>query len=368
LELFLSNSNLLPKNVLRGLGMNNLLFMAAELLLLQSQGDTLGLLLVEEPEAHLHPQLQVRFMSMLRERLEHAAGAQVLLTSHSPVLVAGAPVESLVLTKAAATFPLAEGKTKLEATDYGFLRRFLDATKANLFFAKGVLIVESDAENLLLPAIACRIGRSLSAHGVSIVKVGHTGLFRYSRIFQREDGSVLPIPVACVADRDVPPDAAATFEPRPRKTQKDWSPEQLLARLSHLRRPEGGCVKVFVSPQWTLEFDLAANGLSVELHQAVRLASRSGDRDTHMKAARSEVEEWRSAGKSEQEIALQVFEPLYLGKASKAETAEQLALIIDKNVEDDAATFKGRLPTYLVEAIEHVTGVQAPHAATDPAS
>src|SRR4029077_3218812 len=107
----------------------------------------------------------------------------------------------------------AKTATKLDSSDYDFLARFLDATKANLFFAKGVLIVEGDAENLLLPAIARRIGRPLGAYGVSIVKVGHTGLFRYSRIFQREDESILPIPVACIADRDVPPDAAAALNP-----------------------------------------------------------------------------------------------------------------------------------------------------------
>ena len=54
--------------------------------------------------------------------------------------------------------PLAQGMTKLEPDDYAFLRRFLDATKANLFFARGLVIVEGDAENILLPAIAAKMG------------------------------------------------------------------------------------------------------------------------------------------------------------------------------------------------------------------
>src|SRR3546814_4429225 len=60
-------------------------------------------------------------------------------------------------------------------SDYAFLRRFLDVTKANLFFARAVLIVEGEAENILLPAIAELLGRPLSKYGVSIVNVGHRG-------------------------------------------------------------------------------------------------------------------------------------------------------------------------------------------------
>lgn len=53
----------------RGLGYNNLLFMAAELLLLQSHSDQIPYLLIEEPEARLHPQHQTLFMQMLETRV-----------------------------------------------------------------------------------------------------------------------------------------------------------------------------------------------------------------------------------------------------------------------------------------------------------
>jgi putative ATP-dependent endonuclease of OLD family len=107
-------------------------------------------------------------------------------------------------------FSLAEGETKLGTGDYRFLERFLDVTKANLFFARGVIIVEGDAEALLLPTLARLLGADLTEHGVSVVNVGGTGLRRFSRIFQRSDGASPPvsIPVACVADMDVMPDCA----------------------------------------------------------------------------------------------------------------------------------------------------------------
>jgi putative ATP-dependent endonuclease of OLD family len=89
---------------------------------------------------------------------------------------------------------LGAAHTRLEADDYEFLRRFLDATKANLFFARALIVVEGDGEHLLLPAIAEKLGRPLSRYGVSLVNVGHRGLFRYSRYCNARPGTRSPCP------------------------------------------------------------------------------------------------------------------------------------------------------------------------------
>ena len=57
---------------------------------------------------------------------------------------------------------MGEGKTKLEPKDYVYLERFLDVTKSNLFFAKGVIIVEGWSEEILIPALANKMDYDLT--------------------------------------------------------------------------------------------------------------------------------------------------------------------------------------------------------------
>ena len=127
----------------------------------------------------------------------------------------------MVMIVAHEAFPLSKHQTKLEDDDYAFLRRFLNATKANLFFARGLLIVEGDAENILLPSIAKKLGKPFGKFGVSVVNVGHRGLFRYSRILQRADDTRMPTRVALLADRDIPPDTAKALV-GDRLTESEW--------------------------------------------------------------------------------------------------------------------------------------------------
>ena len=187
-----------------GLGTLNQLYMSMELLLLETSND-LRLALIEEIEAHIHPQAQLRVI----KHLQSIKNTQFIITTHSVTLASIVKVENLILCNNNNVFPLfKEGYTKLSDGDYDFLDRFLDATKSNLLFAKGVILVEGDAENILIPTIAEILGMLLEKYGVSIVNIGNIAFMRYSNIFKRSCKQIektVGIPVSIVTDLDVRP-------------------------------------------------------------------------------------------------------------------------------------------------------------------
>jgi putative ATP-dependent endonuclease of OLD family len=375
----------------RGLGSNNVLFMACELLLLDSEAEGFPLLLVEEPEAHLHPQRQLRLMQFLQQKANEARSdgqkIQTVVTTHSPNLASAIQLNNLVLLSSSKAFPLSEGRTELDASDYGFLSRFLDVTKANLFFARGLVIVEGDAENILLPTLARILRRDFAGNGVSIVNVGGIGLRRFARIYQRKDPATdgaIPVPVACVTDMDVMPDCAPEITGRvkageswPETTQrrwrakKDFTPEQLKERREMIRaKASGQSVETFVAGEWTLEYDLAHAGLTKEVWVAAHLAAAderiAGGEVKRFAIARAALRTFAdlsAATPNKEELATRVY-AVFLddSRVSKATAAQYLACILESGYRRGRITsqsLRAALPNYIVSAIEHVT--LAPH-------
>lgn len=184
-----------------GLGYQNILFIATELLLLESEiYNQAPIMLIEEPEAHLHPQLQINFLNFIKEKENNF---QIFITTHSPNLSSKIPVKNLYICLKKNIYSLREEETKLDKEDYIFLEKFLDVTKADLFFARGLLLVEGISEQLLIPYISNLFGINLDKYGISVINIGNTAFKRFLKIFTRENGEDIPLPIGYITDLDI---------------------------------------------------------------------------------------------------------------------------------------------------------------------
>lgn len=244
-----------------GLGTMNRLYMATELLHLNKEWNGLKLCLIEELEAHLHPQAQMKVISALQGQ-----NVQFILSTHSPNLASKIKISdkentNIVLCYDSNVFPLNTDTTRLDEDDCKFLDHFLDVTKSNLFFAKGVIIVEGWAEELLIPVIADKLGYNLTNKEISIVNVGSTAYLRYANIFIRTDGKILNMPISIVTDIDVSPEKIKKEEVELDPIEySEISHEVELEKskkiLNSLALPDESNVKIHISPHWTLEWCL----------------------------------------------------------------------------------------------------------------
>lgn len=413
LSSILNNLNLkLSKNKI-GLGTLNQLYMALELLLFETENNPLNLCLIEELEAHLHPQAQLRTIKHLQNKLNE--NSQIILTTHSINLASSIKLENLILCKNEKVYPLGKEYTQLDEEDYEFLEMFLDATKANLFFAKGVIFVEGDAENLLVPAIAEIVGRPLYEYGVSVVNIGGTAFKRYSRIFLRKNKEEkLNIPVAIITDLDIKENTSSEgiildvdkvseinnkisnysekniddlkkyifLTSDELKTEikeflgirklydglgkiiDSFSKEQIsmedYRNLSRERKEKiynKESIKTFINKCQTLEYDLAMGKLGIALYQAILLTKNQ----PLLKA--EEIEELKKLSSDEKvkKIFIENFYTNYskneksnLSKANVALNLSHILLKTDKE-KTKKALLEDEYCEYLIKAIEYVT-------------
>lgn len=344
-----------------GLGSHNLLCIASELLHLKKDNwDGLRLGLIEEIEAHLHPQVQLQVVETLKS---HSKDMQLIFTTHSPNIGSKIPLENLIMCNKGMAYPLGRTFTKLDKDDYKFLEIFLDTTKANLFFSKGIILVEGWAEEILVPVIASAIGINLTESGVSIINVGSTAYLRFSKIFQRNAAPFMEIPIAIITDVDIrtyEKDLVVDGSGLPILNDKgkpiyDYVSRdaalvatEIVAKRTSIDESEG-VVQYFIANDWTLEYSLFKSACMNDIFKTTAEAVHSKtDWATDFEKKLAEKLILKSLDKTE--IAYRMAKTLLdLLEADPERAATPLKEIDEADGKNDAID-------YIIKAIKHASG------------
>ncbi|KAF2338038.1 ATP-dependent endonuclease [Flavobacterium ginsenosidimutans] len=202
-----------------GLGYMNLISMIFEIEILvqdfkrdkDKKPADINLLVIEEPEAHTHPQMQYVFIKNIKKLLEQGIiredgihrPLQYIITTHSSHIVADSDFDDIKYLKAneknnviAKNLSDLKKQYSTDPTQYQFLKQYLTISRAEIFFADKAVLIEGDTERILIPTFMRKVDLeetarlkkenkedtflSLLSQNISIIEVG-----AYSQIFEK---------------------------------------------------------------------------------------------------------------------------------------------------------------------------------------
>jgi len=252
-----------------GLGYKNLIYMVLQLRSFRENVEytdevspRVHLIIIEEPEVHLHPQVQSVFIKQIAQFLEPSdAGttAQLLLTTHSSHIVADSGFSPIRYFRLKAGSVDVKDLLRFETSAHEpeevaavrFLAQYLTLTRCDLFFADKAILIEGQTERLLLPQIIREVSvgphEHLQSTYISTVEVGGA----YAHLFKSLI-KFIELPTLVITDLDSIGDdrkrcPVATGTSTSNATLKTWLPAKTMLTEIRQAGPEDktdGCVRV----------------------------------------------------------------------------------------------------------------------------
>lgn len=367
------------------LGHNNLIYIATVLGDIQDRIGTDEVihfaLLIEEPEAHLHPQLQLNLYNFLK-KMNSSNECQLFITSHSPTVTSRVELDNLFVVSANSVNNvggcfsdrekenLMDNDVKMTNAQYQvkkkMLERYIDVTRSQLFFAKAVLMVEGISEELLFSAFAKVEGFRLEEHDIELVQTG-TSFYPFLCLFNSAaEGKQLTHRVAVVTDDDrftdsKKPDFAFSKLVENNYILLDSLHDSMAkgyecTRIANLEHTRNGREKIKICKAYkTLEYEIALANLSedknkFEANRFVRYIK--GIRKKDLSSVRDYLSKFGAKldMQARQKIAILLWKLM----PGKAEFAQDFARHLYDNV--NSAKHDFNVPSYIRDAFNHLRG------------
>lgn len=378
-----------------GLGYNNLIYMS--LLLAKMQADADGgykgenakvypILAIEEPEAHLHPAMQYKFLKFLEKNLkkDHKV-RQIFITTHSSQITAAVKLDDIICLHSenngttSVSYP---GKVFTDSVEdkksKNYVQRFLDATKSDMLFAQKVIMVEGIAEELLMSTMAKYDHKSLEDQHVAVVNINGRYFGHFVKLFDTVASSnAIPKKVVCITDRDparkrkVPNSkykACYPFELNTDAENYDYSINASDDITTYSEHPSIRFFSQDAQKGKTFEYELSLANPSLKMLVTESMSNQNEikammgmnyeqakDRVKHSDkwdVIKSEID---ATGWNEEEKKAQLIAARYLSSIEKGENALELCLALEDNYELEDGNVNKKafvVPHYIHEALE----------------